>query len=801
MSRLISPRTATIRLAFGAFIALQLAGCGSPEVRAQSYYESGMKLLAAQDNQRAAVEFRNAVRLKKDLLPAWRGLAQTEEAAHHWEGLAGVLRTILDLDPKDEATRLKLARLLLAGGAADRSLKLVNDASETDTNDADLLALKAVIFYKLKDNDSALREARAALKIEPDNVDALVVLAADRLANNDPNGALQLLSSDSRAQKKNLGVELLKIKIYEQMKDYPRLEAQLRTLAELYPENAAFRKQLVNLYMFQHRPEDAEKELRAVAVADPKNTQSGLDLIRFLYTVKGAAAAREELNARINAGGDIFAYQLQLAELDFDQGKSDDSFKLLETLGNSASAANAVTAKIALAKLKLRQKNTDAAEKIVADILTNDQRNVDALKLRAFIRLNRDQFDAAIADLREALNDQPRSPDLMLMLATAYERSGSIELADKEFADALKASSFNANVGLDYVAFLRRRGGTDHAYDVLTELASRWPKNIRVLSALAEAKLTRRDWVGAQEIAEMIKRIGNAGGIADEILGMALSGEHKYDASIAAFQNAVAAAPSAVQPMVGLVEALVRAKQTDKAIAFLQSVLKENPNNAEAYVLLGNIKLSKNTPDQAEKDFKAAIEKQPKSDIGYRALAGLYLLQKKFDAAQDVLRTGIQERPDSTVLGLLLAGTSEQKRDYEAAISEYEYLLKQQPGSVIITNNLVSLLSDHRTDKASLERAQLLSASLEKSQVPQFEDTLGWVHYRQGDFKAAVSLLELAVAGQPGSALVHYHLGMSYIGIGQFAKASEQLKDALARAPDSELEGKIKAGLKNIASQ
>jgi tetratricopeptide (TPR) repeat protein len=253
--------------------------------------------------------------------------------------------------------------------------------------------------------------------------------------------------------------------------------------------------------------------------------------------------------------------------------------------------------------------------------------------------------------------------------------------------------------------------------------------------------------------------------------------------------------------MVGLVEALVRAKQTDKAIAFLQSVLKENPNNAEAYVLLGNIELSKNTPDQAEKDFKAAIEKQPKSDIGYRALAGLYLLQKKFDAAQDVLRTGIQERPDSTVLGLLLAGTSEQKRDYEAAISEYEYLLKQQPGSVIITNNLVSLLSDHRTDKASLERAQLLSASLERSQVPQFEDTLGWVHYRQGDFKAAVSLLELAVAGQPGSALVHYHLGMSYIGIGQFAKASEQLKDALARAPDSELEGKIKAGLKSIVSQ
>ena len=61
------------------------------------------------------------------------------------------------------------------------------------------------------------------------------------------------------------------------------------------------------------------------------------------------------------------------------------------------------------------------------------------LKLRASIRLNQGQVDAAIADLREALNDQPRSPDLMLMLASAYERSGSIDLADKQFADAMKA--------------------------------------------------------------------------------------------------------------------------------------------------------------------------------------------------------------------------------------------------------------------------------------------------------------------------------------------------------------------------
>jgi tetratricopeptide (TPR) repeat protein len=781
--------------------ALQLAACDPPEMRAQRYYDSGMKLLAAKEDQKAAVEFRNALRLKKDLLPAWRGLAQTEEDTQHWDGLVPVLRTILDLDPKDEMTRLKLARLLLAGGAAEQSLKLVNDSTEPDTNNAALLALKAVISYKLKDNDAAVRDAQAALKIEPGNVDALVVLAANRWANNDPNGALQLLSSNPQAQDKDLGTQLFKLRIYAQQKNYVQLETLLKSLVEQFPQNIGFQKSLVNLYLGQHRPDDAESELRAIVAADPKNAQSAMDLIRFLYNAKSPAAAREELVNRIKAGGDIFPYQLALAEFDFDQGKVGDSFILLNTIANSASSDQAVRARIMLAELNLRQKNTDAAEKIVADILAGDQRNVSALKLRASIRLDRGQIDDAISDLRQALNDQPRSTDLMLLLATAYERSGSIDLADKQFADATKASQFNSNVGLDYVAFLRRRGGGDRAYDVLTELASRWPNDIKVLSALAEMKLARNDWSGAQEIAERMKGNDNTNSTADQILGAALSGEHKYDASIAAFQNAVAADPSAAQPMANLVAAMVNAKQSDKAIAFLQSAVKENPNNAEAYLLLGNLELSNNAPDQAESSFQAAIRSQPKKDIGYQALANLYLRQKKADAAFDVIQTGLKEQPDSTSLHLNLAGIFEVKGNYEAAISEYEDLLKQQPGSLIIINNLASLLADHRTDKASLERAQALAASLRNSQVAQFKDTLGWVYNRQGDFRTSIPLLEAASANLPGSALVHYHLGMSYIGTGQLAKASDQLKKALGQTSDSDLQAKIKVALKDIAPQ
>jgi Flp pilus assembly protein TadD len=110
------------------------------------------------------------------------------------------------------------------------------------------------------------------------------------------------------------------------------------------------------------------------------------------------------------------------------------------------------------------------------------------------------------------------------------------------------------------------------------------------------------------------------------------------------------------------------------------------------------------------------------------------------------------------------------------------------------------LLSDHRTDKASLEKAQSLAAGLRKSPVPQFKDTLGWVSYRQGDYRIAVSLIEEAAAALPNQASVRYHLGMGYLSTGQLAKASEQLKKALELAPNSEVADEIRTALKRTGS-
>ena len=801
MSVLFNASRSSVVRALALVAVLGLAGCGSAADRAQSHYQQGLKLLEQKNYVKAALEFRNAVKLKKDLLPAWRELSQIEERNQNWPATAGILRTIVKLDPTDLKTRLRLGRLMLMSNALDEALKLIDAAGKSLNQDAGALAFKAAVFLKLNDSAGAVREARAALEIDPANVEAVIVLAAERLGRGDFEGALLLLGRTEVADVKNIGIQIFKLVIFERMGDVKQFEALLRKLVEAYPQEPGLRRQLVKFYVDQKRPEDAEREIRALAEARPSDAEAALDVARFLNMIKGPAAARQELMARINAGGQVFQFQLALAELHFVEGKFDDAVKLLENLANHAdSRAQALTAEVKLAEMQLSHKNVDAADTLVARILREDSRNINGLKLRAKMRLDRGEIDAAVADVRQALNDQPRSTELMVLLAVAYERGGKIELAEKQFADATKASSFDPAIGLSYVGFLQRRGNSSRAEDVLTELANRQPNNVRLLAALASIRLARQNWAGAQEIAESIRRISNDNVLFDQIMAASFSGRSRYDESIELLQSAYAAAPNSIRPMVALVNTYVRADKADRAMAFLQSVLEKNPANAEAQVLLGSTQLIRNQPDQALQSFRKAIDQQPKSEVGYSALANYYARQKNYAEAFKVIQAGLGERPESFALRLALAGLFELKGDHEAAIAEYERLIKQQPGSLVVANNLASLLSDYRSDQASLDRAYALAAGLRKIDAPQFKDTLGWVHYQRGEHKAALPLLEEAATALPNLAMVHYHLGLTYAAVGDNTKAAEQLKKALELTPnDGQLGEKIKTALKKSA--
>jgi cellulose synthase operon protein C len=792
------------RVALLFFLLVEFSGCISQEDRARSYYERGMKFISERDNAKAALELRNAVRLKRDFIEAWKALAEIDEASKDWPRVVSDLRVVVELAPEDISARLKLGKLLLLTGSPNEALTLANAGLDRDDRNADFHALKAALALKLGDRVAAVREAQTTLGLDPTSADALMVLAVDRLSSGDANGALSFLEPITGAEKleNNVGLQLLRIKLFEQTGDLKSAEATLKKLVEQNPREFGYRKLLVDFYVEHHRIEDAEAEMRSLVAANPSDAATALGLVRFLFTTKRAPAdARQELNDRINAGGDIFPFKMALAELDFSEGNLNAAKQLLENLiGSAGTSERTQMARIALARIYVSRRSFDPAEKLVDDILHDDSHNVSALTIRATIHLERSKPDAAIPDLVTALAYQPRSVDLMSLLATAYERSGLIELADKQLADAMRASGFDPHIGIDYATFLERRGSLARAEEVLLGLAKRQPKNIQLLSALAQLRLARKNWSGALEIAGSVRRTGDTG-TADRFLGASLMGQGRYNDAITSLQMAYRAAPNNAQLLSSLISAFLKANRKDEALAFLKSVLAKSPGNANALVLLGSMQLAGGETDLGMGSFLAAVKAEPKDPVGYQALANLYQHQKNYDEAISIIRKGIQEQPDVTDLQMTLASALEQKGDYETAISQYEAILDKQPDNLIASNNLASLLLDHRTDRPSLKRAQSIAAILRQSKIPQFKDTLGWAKYHQGDYVTAVSLCEEAVADLPDQAAAHYHLGMGYAAVRRADKASEQLKKALELAPDGRLVEEIRTGLKKLGPQ
>jgi Flp pilus assembly protein TadD len=78
-------------------------------------------------------------------------------------------------------------------------------------------------------------------------------------------------------------------------------------------------------------------------------------------------------------------------------------------------------------------------------------------------------------------------------------------------------------------------------------------------------------------------------------------------------------------------------------------------------------------------------------------------------------------------------------------------------------------------------------------------DSLGWAHYRLGDFPRAVQTLEQAVELEPGDPEINNHLGDAYWRVGRREEAGFQWRRVLTLDPDprirADAERKLSEGL------
>ena len=159
--------------------------------------------------------------------------------------------------------------------------------------------------------------------------------------------------------------------------------------------------------------------------------------------------------------------------------------------------------------------------------------------------------------------------------------------------------------------------------------------------------------------------------------------------------------------------------------------------------------------------------------------------------AEAALTAGLAAAGEDRDLLFLKAGLLEARGNVNGAITVYETLYAQDSGDPVVANNLASLLTSQRADPAALERAYALARRLRGSEVPQFQDTWGWILHLRGESAQALA----------GSASVQIHLGEALLAAGRKSEARTQFERALGLAgtPGAASEAEAETARRRIA--
>lgn len=763
-----------------------MSGCSSPEDKANKFYENGLKLFEKGELVKANVEFKNALQLNRKMTKARWIQVQIAEKQNKSRQQYKLLNSVLVYEPNHLQAIVKLGRLLLLAGQLDKALEKSDLAMKINNKDLSVLSLRAAIMLKLDDAAAAVEFAKRALATDPFYVDAILILASERMISGDAEKAIEYIERGLKNNDKSIALQLIKIKAFESLIKIDSAEEVFKKLIKYYPAMPAFKTILAQFYIKHGRNEGAENIFRTIVENNPDNLNAKIKLVQFIKATKGSDAALNQLktfNQKNPDNTDLKFALVQFYYLRKEAAQANDL--LMKIIGEKNDDEIVMKAKGMMAVSLLANGDKKAAEKIIDEIFVLDKQNQNALILKASIDIDRQKYDEAIGTLRQVLHDSANSSRALFFLARAHDLSGAHELADKQYFKAFKTSKFNSNYGLSYAKFLLKQKQHARAEKIIQNVLSVSQNNLPALKMLAQIRLSLGNWVGAQQVSDTIKHIGVKGGLASQISNAVLVGKKDYSKSISLLKKTYQDTPDNIQPVVALVRTYFLAGKKKEAGDFLDSVISASPNNMSARNLRSQVYLSQGETEKAINSYREIIEKSPSYAASYYHLALIYIKDKKYDIAHKILKDGLSVSPKSFSLGLTLAQVYEITGKTNKAIKHYEEMLELKPDADIVTNNLASLLTDNRTDKESLTKAYNISRRFKNSDIPQFKDTLGWASYRIGKYAEADSLLKSAIARSPNIPDFHYHLGMNYLAKEEKKLAREELEKALKLAGDN----------------
>ncbi len=369
--------------------------------------------------------------------------------------------------------------------------------------------------------------------------------------------------------------------------------------------------------------------------------------------------------------------------------------------------------------------------------------------------------------------------------------------AEKSFLEADSGAGNSLQFANAYGSFLWRKGDTIKARVVFTNYINSKEHNpvikvqlaalnagkpaptliatpgdgmFEVLFALAGALSDKQNATVALIYGQLSLFLKPKSSLAHILLGETYQGIKQYKNAIEAFKKVDPQSPLASNVDIQIASNLDDIDKTEEALKRLNSLIAREPQNFNAWSTKGSILYGREKWDEAAEALSLALarikekKRQHWAVYYYRGMS--FERAGKWDRAEPDLQMALKLRPaQPAVLNYLGYSWIDRGENLEKAMKMVKQAADLRPRDGYII------------------------------------DSVGWAHYRLGQYEEAVKRLEQAVRLLPGDPTVNDHLGDAYWRVGRKLEAGFQWAHARDLKPTKKalviILNKIKTGLKD----
>lgn len=307
-----------------------------------------------------------------------------------------------------------------------------------------------------------------------------------------------------------------------------------------------------------------------------------------------------------------------------------------------------------------------------------------------------------------------------------------------------------------------RAGDLERAEGLYREVLSTHPDHAETRHLLGVVLHQRgRSVEGAEEIARAVAlRPGIPHYLSNH--GEALRAAGRLEAAEKALEAALAINPRLPEAWNNL--GLVRRGlgRPEEASHSFQKALENNVAYVEAYCNLGDLLREQGEP-AAETAFQKALDRRPDYPEAWRGLLAFYQADGRLDAVEELLGRAPLPVPELGEAWIQLGIARLRRKDLEQAEAAFRRSLEFLPTLAMGWNNLAAVLMEQAAawedeSRTALAREACREALRLDPQCADAWNSLGNVHYHQGEIPQARKAYEEALALQPDypAALRHW---------------------------------------------